>query len=140
MARVAASEWPPRQVSLLRGRLEELCQLVSTPQDALPHAARDWLARFLVVRSCGFLEQTVLQVCRGYVSERSGGPVRTFSQSWLERSPNPSPSALTLLAGRFDAAWADDLMELLEADDQRLQREIEFLVDRRNKIAHGLNE
>jgi len=28
----------------------------------------------------------------------------------------------------------------LEADDQRLRRELAFLVDRRNKIAHGLNE
>ncbi len=140
MARAVVSEWPPREVSLLRGRLEELAQLVSTPHDSLAHEARDWLARFLVVRSCGFLEQTVVQVCRGYVAERSGGPVRTFSQSWLERSPNPSPDALALLTGRFDSTWANDLMELLEADDQRLQREVAFLVDRRNKIAHGLNE
>jgi hypothetical protein len=117
-----------------------LCQLVSAPQDVLSHEARDCLARFLVVRSCGFVEQTVVQVCRGYVAERSGGPVRTFGHSWLERSPNPSPEALALLAGRFDSAWANDLTELLEADDQRLQREVAFLVDRRNKIAHGLNE
>ncbi|MEA2232138.1 MAG: hypothetical protein QOD83_1954 [Solirubrobacteraceae bacterium] len=42
--------------------------------------------------------------------------------------------------GRFDSAWANDLVDFFEADDQRLQREIAFLVDRRNKIAHGLNE
>ena len=50
------------------------------------------------------------------------------------------PDALAILTGRFDSAWANELAEFLEADDQTLQREVAFLVDRRNKIAHGLNE
>ena len=29
---------------------------------------------------------------------------------------------------------------MFDADDQRLYREVTFLVDRRNKIAHGENE
>lgn len=140
MPHTVLSEWPPREVSLLRGRLEELYLLVSSQGSGLQHEARDWLARLLVIRSCGFLEQTVVQVCRGYVHERSGGPVRSFGHSWLERGRNPAPEALTLLTARFDSTWASELLELLDADDQRLHREIAFLVDRRNKIAHGLNE
>jgi hypothetical protein len=47
---------------------------------------------------------------------------------------------LVTLVARFDTTWAGDLLDVLEADDQRLHREVSFLVDRRNKIAHGLNE
>lgn len=42
--------------------------------------------------------------------------------------------------GRFDDAWADELNDLLNDNDEYLKRELEFLVDRRNKIAHGLSE
>nr|WP_248844927.1 hypothetical protein [Streptomyces griseorubiginosus] len=44
------------------------------------------------------------------------------------------------LAGRFGGAFEDELRSLLDQDDQRLYREISLLVNRRHKIAHGLNE
>ena len=36
--------------------------------------------------------------------------------------------------------WAKELDIYLDADDQAVKRELEFLVDRRNKIAHGQSE
>lgn len=60
--------------------------------------------------------------------------------SWLDKSRNPSSDNLLTLVGRFDSGLADDLTALLGADDQRLRRELSLLVDRRHKIAHGLNE
>jgi hypothetical protein len=42
--------------------------------------------------------------------------------------------------GRFNATWSNELAELLEADDELLHRELSLLLDRRNRIAHGLNE
>lgn len=136
-----ATQWPPWEVTSLRQKLEDLALLVEQPAaHAVPQQAEDWLARFLVVRSCGYLEQTVAQVAREYVRGKSGGPTRSFAVSWLERTGNPTPAALVVLAGRFDAVWSSDLGALFEADDQRLSREVSFLVDRRNRIAHGLNE
>jgi hypothetical protein len=134
------AQWPPREVTDVRRRLDELAALVETPLSDLPQDARDWLAHLLVVRSCGYVEQTVLSVGLGYLVGRSAGPARSFGQSWLSRGPNPTPEALTTLVARFDSSWSEELGELLEADDQRLHRELSFLVDRRNKIAHGLNE
>src|SRR5262245_27454037 len=128
----AVSKWPPREVSALRYKLDELTDLVRTTASTDSQEVRDWLARVLVVRSCGYLEQVVLESCRGYIHGLSGGPVRSFGRSWLDRGRNPDPAALILLVGRFDAQWANDLMEFFEADDQRLHREISFLVDRRN--------
>jgi RiboL-PSP-HEPN len=128
-------------VTSLRQKLEELALLVEDPQGQhVPHDASDWLARFLVVRSCGYLEQTIAEVVHAYLRGRSGGPVRAFATSWMERSRNPTPEALLVLTGRFDSVWSSDLQTFLEADDQRLAREISFLVDRRNRIAHGLSE
>lgn len=132
--------WPPRALTDVKQRLNELEGLVRRPSDDTGQEVRDWLARLLVVRSCGFVEQTVLEVCRGYIEGRSGGPTRSFSHSWLERGRNPTPDALVAFVGRFDATWSRELQDFLDEDDQRLSRELAFLVDRRNKIAHGLNE
>ena len=44
------------------------------------------------------------------------------------------------MIGRFDHALKIEFDELLDSDDQRLRRELAFLVDRRNHIAHGLSE
>jgi hypothetical protein len=137
---LATPQWPPREVTDVRGKLDELIKLVTQPYAGEPQEVRDWLARLLVVRCCGYLEQTVLETCRGFIHGRSGGPARTFGRSWLDRGRNPTPEALVLLVGRFDATWANELSDLFDADDQRLRREVAFLVDRRNKIAHGLNE
>src|SRR4051794_1458597 len=116
-----ATQWPPWEVSSLRQKLDALASLIEDPAgNNVSHEALDWLARFLVVRSCGYLEQTVIQVARGYVAGRTGGPSRAFASSWLERSPNPSPEALQALTGRFDAIWSSDLSDFLEANDQRL--------------------
>lgn len=132
--------WPPRELANLERRLDELIRLTRTNDRGVSDEIRGWLARLLVVRSCGYLEQVANEVFRSYIDAKSGGMVRSFARSWLERSNNPTPKNLLEAVGRFDALLQQDLYELLEVDDQRLHREISFLVDRRNKIAHGLNE
>jgi hypothetical protein len=136
-----AATWPPWLVTSLRAKLDDLAALVQVPPKE-PGAEEEviWLSRFLVVRSTGFLEQVAVEVCRVYVAERSGGKVRTFAHSWLEKSRNPSPDNLEELIGRFDSDLSDEFKALLDDEDQRLRRELHFLIDRRNKIAHGLNE
>ena len=121
--------------------LQRLRQLVDTPSVyGIEAETLGWLSRLLIVRSCGYLEQAVIACARGYVDERAGGLVRAFSRTWLERTSNPSPAALMALAGRFDQNLREELEELLEADDQRLLKELHILVNLRNRIAHGENE
>jgi hypothetical protein len=137
----AVMRWPPLEVISIREKLDELGALVEEKQrDTNPGPVPDWLARLLVVRTCGYLEQVVRGVARGFIMDRSGGYVRNFAQTAIPEGRNPAPSYLVEWVGKFDAELADELGELLEADDQRLHRELAFLVDRRNKIAHGLNE
>lgn len=134
-----AAVWPPWEVTSLRQNLDQLRNIVETPTGIDPEVL-SWMSRMLVVRSSGFVEQTAKQVCRVHVWERAGGPVRSFALSWLQWSRNPSPDGLCELVGRFDKTFEDELVDLFDEDDQRVRRELSLLVDRRNKIAHGLNE
>lgn len=129
--------WPPYQVERLRSALEELGSTVEATRepDILP-----WLTRILVVRSSGYIEQTSKEVFWGFIEARAGGLVKAFGHSWLDRSRNPSPDNLSGMIGRFDHGLRVEFDQLLDSDDQRLRRELSFLVDRRNHIAHGLSE
>lgn len=40
---------------------------------------------------------------------------------------------------RFDTSWGEELDDFLK-DDEPLERETRFVVDRRNRIAHGPSE
>lgn len=135
-----STSWPPWPVRSVKQALDPLAESVRQRPDSRTDDEQAWLTRFLVVRTCGYLEQATHETSRGYVMGKSGGLVRAFAMSWLTRSPNPSPDNLVQLVGRFDQNWLVEFQDLLGRDDQRLYREISFLVDRRHKIAHGLNE
>lgn len=132
--------WPPRTIVSLRAQLELLSAAVESPSKSLADEEKAWITRFLVIRSCGYLEQAVVEVIRSYVRERSYGMVKSFAVSYLEHLANPSSGNLCILVGRLDANLADRLKEYLDKDDQYLHRELSVLVDKRHRIAHGLNE
>lgn len=138
---MAVTRWPPSQVTALRQTLDDLADLLDDQmRKSDSELVTRWLARLLVVRSCGYLEQVVFEVTRAFIVGKSGGLVRTFAQTWIPEGRNPASGFLVEWVGRFDDAMAADLQGTLEADDERLGRELAFLVDRRNRIAHGLNE
>lgn len=132
--------WPPHPLPELRRQLNELALAVADRSTDRADDEQIWLTRFLVVRTCGYLEQVVHETIRSFISAKSGGMVRSFAHSWLARSKNPSIDNMLEITGRLDAALADDLRSRLEDNDGYLQREISLLVDRRHKIAHGTNE
>lgn len=143
MITAAITRWPPATVVSLQQALEELTELIEEVKrrgNADADRESDWLARFLVVRSCGYLEQVVAEVARGLVEARSGGVARSFALSWFPPTRNPSPDQILQWVGRFDAKWQAELRELLDDNDEELRRELALLLDRRNQIAHGLNE
>jgi hypothetical protein len=115
-------------------------RLVDRPPPVQPDEVSQALARFLVIRTCGYLEQVVDQCCIAFVTSKSPPRVTSFGTSWLGRGANPSPERLVGLVRRFDTEWATELQGRFDVDDQRLSREVSFLVDRRNKIAHGVSE
>jgi RiboL-PSP-HEPN len=134
------TQWPPFVVTSLRENLAALRVVTEDSDKNLEPEVRSWLARLLIVRSVGYIEQVVVECCREHVRQRSGGMVQNFAHSWLERSKNPSPENLAQLLGWFDQGLRDEFEDFLHEGDERLYRDLSFLVDRRNRIAHGLNE
>ena len=120
--------------------IDESRQLVEHPAPDQSDEVTQALSRFLVVRTCGFLERVTIECSAAYVRSKSSPRVAAYGASWLEGGRNPSPDHLIELVGRFDSAWGSELRALLDDDDQRLRREISFLIDRRNKVAHGMAE
>jgi hypothetical protein len=94
----------------------------------------------LVVRSCGYIEQALFEMTQLYIAGKSGGPVKSFATSFVHTGKNPSPTQIADHLGRFDMMFRDEFNSLMDANDERLRRELAFLVARRNQIAHGENE
>lgn len=136
----AVERWPPLEVTRLGQKLDALSELVRQCARTDDTEVANALARLLVVRSSGYVEQVIYETCRSFVEEKSGGLVRAFAHSWLERTRIPEPSNIVMLLGRFDKLLADEFEEIIDADDEELRRELMLLVDRRNRIAHGQNE
>lgn len=132
--------WPSLHIVNLERALDDLEHLVDAPPHDQPDEISRAMARFLVVRTCGFIEQVIEESCRAYMISKATPAVARFGSSWLGRGMNPSPERMIALVNRFDTVWGTELEDLLKADDEFLARELAFLVDRRNKIAHGLNE
>ncbi len=132
--------WPSVEIARLERSLKALVKLVDEQARSGSDDVVRELSRFLVIRSCGLVEQIAEECCRSYLRSKSDPRSSSFGQSWLGRGANPSPGNLVKLVSRFDPRWADDLNHLFDADDELLKRELVFLVDRRNKIAHGLSE
>lgn len=135
-----SESWPPWAVKSSGDKLDLLVDAVRDRGEMRTDDEQMWLTRFLVVRSCGYLEQAVHESVRAHLRNTSGGTALSFSLSWLERSRNPSPDNLLTIAGRFGAPFREDLESYLEENDKERRRELSLLVDRRNSIAHGMNE
>ena len=127
--------WPPRELERYERGLDELVTtLRSNP------SGDEYLSRFLTIRACGFLEQAIKTLSRAHVDCKSGGTVRSFALTHLERARNPGPAAILQMLGRFDLALTSEFDEFLSRDDGSMRRELEGLVQKRNLIAHGENE
>ncbi|MEV4136250.1 HEPN domain-containing protein [Dactylosporangium sp. NPDC049742] len=132
--------WPPDSIRGPKHQLDQLALTVRNRPRTRTIDEQVWLTRFFVIRICGYLEQVVYEVTREHIRQKSGGRVQVLALSWYERTRNPTPDNLLDLVRRFGDDLADEFAQLLADDDNRLKRELKLLVDRRNTIAHGLNE
>lgn len=131
--------WPPRELKRLEKLLDELADSIDNRPKHRTDDEQIWLTRFLIIRSCGYLEQVMHQCVTGHLQEKSYGTSRSYSLSWLSRSINPSAENIRTTLGRFDAGFVDEFDLMLREDGVALGDDLGALIAMRHKIAHGDN-
>lgn len=135
-----AAAWPSQAISESRRRLVELRKTLDELPPTTSSEIESALARFLVIRTCGHLEFTFEETLCRAAEDQASPKVAAFVRGQYFRGSNPKPGRLVAELAKFDVQHSARLGAFLAANDEELQRELEFLVDRRNKIAHGQNE
>lgn len=132
--------WPPSDLVKLEQSLDELANSIRNRPIGRSDDEQIWLTRFLIVRSCGYLEQVLYRCAIQHLEARSGGTARSFSLSWLNRSINPSVDNVRVTLGRFDQAIVDEFEKMLNENGGELNNDLSALVTKRHAIAHGEND
>lgn len=132
--------WPPPDLIQLERSLDELADSIRNRPVSRGDDEQVWLTRFLIVRSCGYLEQVLHRCAVEHIEARSGGTTRSYSLSWLSRSINPSVDNMRVTLGRFDQSLVDEFDELLGENGGELNNDLSALVTKRHVIAHGQND
>ena len=98
------------------------------------------MSRFLVVLGCGHIEFTSDEAFCAFAESKSSPVIATFVRTQFFRGANPGPTRISDTLRKREPVRADRFDEFVDDCDERLSRELSFLVDRRNKIAHGQSE
>ena len=132
--------WPSHALAASRSGLADLREEVNSLEADTSPETDQAMARFLVVRACGHVEFTFDESFCAFAESKASPSVASFVRTQFFRGANPSPARLIDTLRKLDPSRADQLDSFINDDDQRLKRELEFMVNRRNKIAHGQSE
>lgn len=119
-------------IQCLRAELDSL----SADNDTIERA----MCRFLVIRSCGYIELCVERGLLDTLAYEASPSVLSYVESGFFKGRNPKPGKIDSLLRSFRVEWAEEVADLLGKDDELLKRELEFLVSKRNSIAHGQSD
>jgi hypothetical protein len=98
------------------------------------------LSRFLVVRASGHVEFTFDETFSVFAKSKSSPAIGSFVRAQFFKGRNPTPVRIADGLRQLDPAKSDKFVAFIDENDQARRRELEFMVNRRNKIAHGQSE
>lgn len=135
-----AVRWPPSNLRQLERSLDELADSIRERPQRRSDDEQIWLTRFLIVRSCGYLEQAMHRCAVEHLEANAYDTARSYSLSWLNRSINPSVDNILATLGRFDQGFVEEFEHMLSERNNELRNELGALVTKRHAIAHGEND
>ncbi len=121
-----------RELRTLFERYEELLR-ESEPGSEI----RSDISKFVCVRICGFVEQTLMRLTVDHASTRAAPTIQSFVGAAMTRVRSPRRENLIAFASRFGDGWGEELLDFLQAEDP--DGSLNSLVQTRNDIAHGLS-
>ena len=92
------------------------------------------LGRYICVQSSGYLEVSLQECIRSYVTGRADESVARFATSFIKRTRNPNQEQILQMVGRFGPRFKRQLERKID-DNQR--DAITSVVANRNLIVHG---
>lgn len=101
---------------------------------------RAHLAKLLAVRAAGHVEFTLDTCLHQYAKAKAHQRVSDYVRAHLFQGRGVTPRKIIEKVRWFDLGIADELEAFLNEDDEYRKRELKFLVDKRNKIAHGQSD
>lgn len=120
-------------------RLQKLANEIDLLIDrakALP--SDEWLishwAKYVCVRSCGFLEEAVTESLIEFVRNSSSPRVQRYVHARLQDFQNPKMTNIYAILERFDPLWSGDLRARTLP---KMSDSVNAIVSNRHKIAHG---
>jgi hypothetical protein len=133
------STWPPAGLRQRRLDLEDTAAALAACPDT-PEQLESCTARYLVVRSAGYLEAVRDDVADQYVALKASDEVARRVRSGLRTGQGVAPGQLLDFVKSFHPSWHAELESFLGEDDGRLKTELGALVAARKKVAHGSGE
>jgi hypothetical protein len=132
--------WPPPGVVQRRGDLLSVQKTLRTFDFAADLFAEQCMARYLTVRSAGYLEAVRDDVSDEFCAVRSPLEVVNRVRHHLRIGLGVTPQQLITFVGSFRAEWSTELELFLSEDDNLRKNRLGALVAARKKIAHGDGE
>jgi len=115
-------------------KLDDLYNLVENIKDEEVQAL---MAKFLCVRTSGFLESSLKNLINEYLHGTSPKPIESFVNNKVKRETNLKYDRLVSILESFDKEWANKLSNEI-TDNQK--EALNTIVSNRNNIAHGEND
>ena len=131
-------EWPKRDVRIARQQFKNLIEQARDRFREDP--SDDVFSRFLLIRSSGYLEYGFEKTLCDWAEGQASPKVAGFVRSNFGKGRNPSPEKLRDVLGKFDSELRARFDMRIAEDDDLVKREVQWMVDRRNKIVHGESE
>lgn len=128
--------WPPLGVTQ---RLIDLHSIQASIRsyEGPDYVVEQCLARYLTVRSAGYLEAVRDDVSDRFSAAQASPRVVNRIREHLRTGQGVTPGQLLSFVGTFDPVWRIELEALLDQDDGKLRNSLGALVKARKLIAHG---
>lgn len=132
--------WPPASLRQRKLDLRETRDALKNLGPSSPDVVQRAMARYLVVRSAGFIEAVRDDVADVFSTVKASGEVARRIRVHLRGGQGVSPEQLLTFVNSFHPSWQGELDSLLAEQDNLLRGRVGAMVAARKKIAHGDGE
>lgn len=126
--------------------LTKITAIVTLPEDSgtakeaniIRVESLPFLTKYSLIKACGTIELCFKTLVSECVTSKDNARVSKYlDETFLSRGINPKIGAMANYLRKFDDAWAKEFEAKVQAKDSRIITSVKYLVDERNKHAHG---